>query len=133
LNAEQSNSLERLLKSDATQEEKLFGLYTFFSTLLHETAHFGDGLDGWENRDYDMGSEPGADFQNNVIECDFIEVENEQGNGKETIPVANRDLKAVISKRINSTNPEVKKTIPTVPVKPKPIKKEKVAPRTGKP
>ena len=54
--------LEEVLKSDASDFDKLKALLPLYMTLLHETVHYGDYLDGLRQD----GGEPGIQFEDDV-------------------------------------------------------------------
>ncbi len=54
--------LEAILGSDASDEDKFKALLPVYMTLLHETVHYGDYLDGLRQD----GGEPGNEFESDV-------------------------------------------------------------------
>lgn len=62
LNTSNLTTVEAILASDASVEEKQKALYKISSTLLHETVHYGDYLDGIKQDT----QEPGVTFEREV-------------------------------------------------------------------
>jgi RHS repeat-associated protein len=114
------DDLEKVLQSDAPESEKLEALLSVYMTLLHETVHYGDYLDGIQQG----GPEPGIDFEDEAWLTNEVDVENDNGS-KERIRVVyffgkkyTVDMRMVIGNRYETE--EGRKTLPTVPEKLKP-------------
>ncbi len=65
--------LESILNSDASEEDKFKALLPVYMTLLHETVHYGDYLDGLRQD----GGEPGDAFESDVWMSKSVEVDGE--------------------------------------------------------
>lgn len=61
MNLENTDKLEKLLQSDASEEEKLIGMIGWYKTLLHETTHYGD-----RTRQFEDGVEVGYQMEDDV-------------------------------------------------------------------
>jgi RHS repeat-associated protein len=55
INEKFAKKIEEILSGSGTEEEKLAALFEFYGTLLHETTHYGDYLDGLQT-DGDVGT-----------------------------------------------------------------------------
>ena len=65
--------LEAVLSSDASDEDKFKALLPVYMTLLHETVHYGDYLDGLRQD----GGEPGNEFESDVWMSKRVEADGE--------------------------------------------------------
>ena len=108
------DALEKVLSSEASQEAKLKALSAVYMTVLHETTHYGDYLDGIRQN----GGEPGNDFENNVWQGKNVDI-----GGGEKIQVQYfmgdkynpTDMQQIIDEK--GKTPEGQKTFPTIPSK----------------
>jgi hypothetical protein len=113
------NLNEKLVKQleNASAEDKQAALYGIFETLMHETVHYGDYLDGSRQEPEDpsgFGGEPGTAFSQDVFYTEFVESEGQK------VPVLNPELdhaKIPDAKKMIENNKRDGKTdiIPTIP------------------
>ena len=107
LNKEQAKSIEKLLGSDASDEEKLEGFLHFYKTLLHETAHKGNTNENFER--IVKEGEAGREFDNAVWGSENFDSYFEDTWKDEGV------AKGIIEK--SKKTEEGQKTLPTIPTK----------------
>ena len=119
LNAKDIGALEKILGSDASKGDKFLALTATFMTILHETTHYGDYLDGLRQD----GGEPGISFAEDV----WLTVPGKDANGNivydkdgNTIPTISSDdpynpdgMRNILNEVIKTE--EGKKSLPTLP------------------
>jgi Metallopeptidase toxin 3 len=124
INTAFATQLERVLNSKyANDEAKQAAIFSLFVTLVHETTHYGDYLDGKQSE-----GEVGADLSFEVFESTEVEVINDNSDGSQEKKVVrpgfaignNRLLSN--AKALIKANKDVGKTdiYPTVPSTSKP-------------
>jgi hypothetical protein len=74
LSKDRMASLEKMLSSDASDEDKFKALSAVFMTVLHETTQYGDYLDGGRQD----GGEPGDAFEFDVWQGKDVTTEDGQ-------------------------------------------------------
>jgi hypothetical protein len=68
-----ADKVESILSGNGSEEEKLAALYEFYATLLHETVHYGDELDGERME----GADVGWQFMSDIFESKDVVIEGE--------------------------------------------------------
>ena len=63
INEKFAKKVEQILSGSGTNDEKLAALFEFYGTLLHETTHYGDWLDGLQKE-----GDVGTDFVSDILE-----------------------------------------------------------------
>jgi RHS repeat-associated protein len=112
LNKGNLDALEKILSSDASHDVKLNALSAVYMTLLHETTHYGDYLDGIRQD----GGEPGVDFEYDVWQGKTVEVDGEKFTVRYVTGAKNSDdIQMIMDEKMKTE--EGRKTFPTVPVK----------------
>lgn len=102
--------LEAALSGSGTDKEKLQSLTLTYMTLLHETVHYGDYLDGLRQD----GGEPGLDFEMSVW-TEEINIDGEMISRYRFFPDKYEDTQSLIdaiNQYLNSNEPGM---IPTLP------------------
>ena len=113
LNKADIEALESSLGGKSTDEEKLQSLLPTYMTLLHETVHYGDYLDGLRQD----GGEPGVDFE---LEVWGIKGKNDDGSTftvARFFPEKYQDKQTLINSINEYLNNGQKDILPTVPKK----------------
>jgi RHS repeat-associated protein len=112
-----NSTLAKFLES-ASESDRQAVLLVLFSTLLHETVHYGDYLDGTKSDQ----AEPGGDFVREVFTNTMIDGQVSYGYGG--IPIMDNNMNLDRNATLNYANTilanknataEGKKDIPTVP------------------
>lgn len=112
LNSQNLSALEAVLSNpNSTYEEKLAALLPVYMTLLHETTHYGDYLDG---RRQD-GGEPGFSFEYDVWLSKTVNIDGEEINVMYFFgdKYNSEEVQQIIEEKGNSQ--EGQGTFPTIP------------------
>ncbi|PHN00804.1 DUF6443 domain-containing protein [Flavilitoribacter nigricans] len=111
LSTKDIEALEAVLAGDGSNLEKLQALLPTYMTLLHETVHYGDYLDGLRQD----GGEPGVEFE---IDVWGLKGENDDGtkwNAARFFPDEYEDVQGLINAINEFLNSGRSDLLPTVP------------------
>jgi hypothetical protein len=105
------DALEAALSGDGPTSEKLQSLLPTYMTLLHETVHYGDYLDGLRQD----GGEPGVDFEIDVWGKKGKEADGTQFTVARFFPDKYKDKKSLVNAINEYLNSNRSDLLPTVP------------------